>query len=212
VAFFALQHDQDLNTPIRLFARDEAGNTTRADFDSPAFPRPFRRSTINLDDRFLERIVPAILRRHPRDRSPEGDSLEKFLAINGDLRRLNNEKIASFAARTSAELLWRGVVFHPFTNTGVQSAFADHRTYMYRGREVDQQVHLGFDLASYTGDADRRREPGDGALRRRARHLRQHGHHRPRHGRAVALRAPVLLRRARGRHWWRRDSPSAGAA
>jgi hypothetical protein len=26
VAFFALRHDQDLNTPIRLFARDEAGN------------------------------------------------------------------------------------------------------------------------------------------------------------------------------------------
>jgi murein DD-endopeptidase MepM/ murein hydrolase activator NlpD len=149
VAFFALLHDQDLNTPIRLFARDEAGNMARADFDHRTFPRPFRRSTINLDDRFLDRIVPAIL-DGTREIAPEGDSLEKFLAINGELRRLNNEKIASFAGQTSSELLWRGVVFHPFTNTGVQSAFADHRTYMYRGREVDQQVHLGFDLASYT--------------------------------------------------------------
>ena len=26
-------------------------------------------------------------------------------------------------------------------------AFADHRTYLYKGKEVDQQVHLGFDLA-----------------------------------------------------------------
>jgi len=31
----------------------------------------------------------------------------------------------------------------------VQSAFADRRTYTYQGDEVDHQVHLGFDLASY---------------------------------------------------------------
>ena len=49
------------------------------------------------------------------------------------------------------ELLWRGVVFHPFSNTAVESAFADHRTYIYNGKEVDQQVHLGFDLASFAG-------------------------------------------------------------
>ena len=30
IAFFALRYDQDLKTPIRLFARDEAGNTARA--------------------------------------------------------------------------------------------------------------------------------------------------------------------------------------
>ena len=48
-------------------------------------------------------------------------------------------------------MLWRGVVFHPFTNTAVESAFADQRTYIYKGKEVDQQVHLGFDLASFTG-------------------------------------------------------------
>jgi murein DD-endopeptidase MepM/ murein hydrolase activator NlpD len=29
----------------------------------------------------------------------------------------------------------------------VEAAFADHRTYVYKGKEVDQQVHLGFDLA-----------------------------------------------------------------
>ncbi len=150
VAFFALLHDQDLRSPIRLFARDEAGNTARADFDFRVFPKPFKRSRIQLDDRFLDRIVPAILEGTNEVR-PEGDILEKFLVINGELRRKNNEKIASFASQTSPELLWGGGVFHPFTNTGVQSAFADHRTYIYKGKEVDQQVHLGFDLASYTG-------------------------------------------------------------
>ena len=150
VAFFALQHDQDVGAPIRLFARDEAGNTARADFDFRVFPKPFKRSRIPLDDRFLNRVVPAIL-EGTTEVKPEGNILEQFLIINGELRRRNNQKIASFASQTSPELLWRGDVFHPFTNTGVQSAFADHRTYVYQGKEVDQQVHLGFDLASYAG-------------------------------------------------------------
>jgi murein DD-endopeptidase MepM/ murein hydrolase activator NlpD len=150
VAFFSLLHDQDLNTPIRLFARDDAGNTARADFDYRVFPKPFKRSRIPLDDRFLDRVVPAIL-EGTTEIKPEGDTLTRFLAINGDLRRKNAEKIASFASQSAPELLWRGTVFHPFTNSAVESAFADHRTYVYKGREVDQQVHLGFDLASYTG-------------------------------------------------------------
>ncbi len=150
VAFFALLYDQDLNTPMRVYARDPAGNTARADFDHRTFPKPFKRSRIPLDDRFLDRVVPAIL-EGTTDVKPEGDTLTKFLAINGDLRRKNAEKIASFAAQTAPELLWRGIVFHPFTNTAVESAFADQRTYIYKGREVDKQVHLGFDLASLAG-------------------------------------------------------------
>ena len=150
VAFFALLYDQDVKTPIRLFARDEAGNTARADFDFRVFPKPFKRSKIPLDDRFLDRVVPAIL-EGTTEIKPEGNNLAKFLAINGELRRKNNDKIASFAAQSKPELLWRGMVFHPFTNTAVESAFADQRTYIYNGKEVDQQVHLGFDLASFTG-------------------------------------------------------------
>jgi murein DD-endopeptidase MepM/ murein hydrolase activator NlpD len=150
VAFFSLLHDQDRNTPIRLFARDEAGNSARADFDFRVFPKPFKRSRIKLEDTFLNRVVPAIL-EGTSEIKPEGDTLAKFLAINGDLRRRNAAKIESFAAQTAPELLWRGVVFHPFTNSSVESAFADHRTYVYNGRDVDQQIHLGFDLASFTG-------------------------------------------------------------
>ena len=151
VAFFSLLYDQDLNTPMRVFARDPAGNTARADFDHRTFPKPFKRSRISVDDRFLDRVVPAILEGSAEDFRPEGDTLAKFLAINGDLRHKNADKIASFAAQTAPELLWRGEVFHPFTNSSVESAFADQRTYIYKGQEVDRQVHLGFDLASLAG-------------------------------------------------------------
>ncbi len=159
VAFFALLYDQDLNTPMRVYARDPAGNTARADFDHRTFPKPFKKSTIPLDDKFLDRVVPAIL-ESTTDVKPDGDNLAKFLVINGELRRKNAEKIASFAKQTSPEMLWRGVVFHPFQNNAVESAFADHRTYLYKAKEVDKQVHLGFDLGVVCRHADRRRQPG----------------------------------------------------
>ena len=151
VAFFALRYDQDLDTPIRLFARDEAGNTARAEFEHRAFPRRFKKSRIEVNQQMLDRVVPAVL-EGTTEIKPEGDNLQKFLAINGELRRKNNEKIASFASQTAPEMLWRGVVFHPFTNTAVESAFADYRTYVHKGKEVDQQVHLGFDLAGLSNN------------------------------------------------------------
>jgi hypothetical protein len=151
VAFFALLYDQDVDTQMRVYARDPAGNTARADFDHRTFPKPFKKSRIPLDNKFLDRVVPAILEGTTEVR-PEGDNLAKFLVINGELRKKNAEKIASFAKQTAPQLLWRGIVFHPFTNSAVESAFADHRTYLYNGKEVDQQVHLGFDLASLAGN------------------------------------------------------------
>ena len=151
VAFYALLYDQDVHTPMRIFARDAAGNSARADFDFTEFPKPFKRSRIELDDKFLDRVVPAIL-EGTQEIKPEGDTLAKFLVINGELRRKNAEKIASMAKQTSPEMLWGGIVFHPFTNSAVESAFADQRTYVYKGKEVDKQTHLGFDLASIAGN------------------------------------------------------------
>ena len=148
IAFFALRHDQDLKTPIRLFARDEAGNLARADFEYRVFPKPFKKSRIEVNEQLLNQVVPTIL-EGTKEINPQGEPIQKFVAVNGELRQKNNAKIASFAKQTSPEMLWGGTVFHAFQNTGVQSAFADYRTYVYRGKEVDQQVHLGFDLASF---------------------------------------------------------------
>jgi murein DD-endopeptidase MepM/ murein hydrolase activator NlpD len=150
VAFFALLHDQKLDAPMRVFARDEAGNTVDVAFERRVFPKPAKQSRIELNDAFIDRVVPAIL-AGTKDVAPTGTTLEQFLVINRELRQKNNATIATQAAKTDRAMLWRGEVFHPFTNTAVESAFADRRTYFYQGREVDQQTHLGFDLASYAG-------------------------------------------------------------
>jgi murein DD-endopeptidase MepM/ murein hydrolase activator NlpD len=147
-AFFALVYDQDVNTPIAVVARDEAGNEGRATFAYRVTPKHFRRSEILLDDRFLQRVVPAILQNTPDFEVPDPSNVfESFLAINRDLRRRNAEQIAALAKKTSPTRLWDGP-FKQMVNTAVEAGFADYRTYRYQNKEVDRQVHLGFDLAS----------------------------------------------------------------
>ena len=151
VAFFALLHDQPLNTPIAVFARDEAGNQAKATFIDNVFEKPFKKSRIEIDDKFINRVVPEILEHSPQLKmtAPAQDSPEMlagFLRVNGELRKINADQIAALAAKTSPKRLWDG----PFTQLGnskVEASFADRRTYIYKGKEIDQQTHLGFDLA-----------------------------------------------------------------
>jgi murein DD-endopeptidase MepM/ murein hydrolase activator NlpD len=151
VAFFALLHDQPLNTPIAAFARDEAGNQAKASFVDNVFEKPFKKSRIEIDDKFINRVVPDILEHSPElkmtapaESTPE--MLAAFLRVNGELRRINADQIAALAAKTSPARLWDGP-FVQLGNSQVEASFADRRTYIYKGTEVDQQTHLGFDLA-----------------------------------------------------------------
>jgi murein DD-endopeptidase MepM/ murein hydrolase activator NlpD len=146
VAFFALLYDQDLKTPIQLFARDEAGNEGTVALDHQVFPKPYAKSRIELNDAFLQRVVPAIASASPDEGIATDDILSGFLKINGDLRQKNNALVASLAAKTSPEMKFKDA-FQQLGDSQVEARFADTRTYIYKGKEVDRQVHLGFDLA-----------------------------------------------------------------
>jgi murein DD-endopeptidase MepM/ murein hydrolase activator NlpD len=148
VAFFGLLPEQDLKTPIAAFARDEAGNQATVSFVDDVFPKPMKRSRIPIDDGFIARTVPDIIAHSPELKmsGPSGDQLADFLRVNGELRRINADQIAAFAKQTSPQKLWKDP-FVQLGNSQVEAGFADHRTYVYQNKEVDQQVHLGFDLA-----------------------------------------------------------------
>ena len=149
VSFFGLLFDQELSTPIELYAIDEAGNEGRAQFDYRILPQVFKRTRINLNDAFLQRVVPNILERSPvfREKMASGENfLSQYVRINGDMRRENAETINSVTANTAPRKLWQGP-FHQLYGSQVESQFAAHRTYFYEGNEVDQQIHLGVDLA-----------------------------------------------------------------
>jgi murein DD-endopeptidase MepM/ murein hydrolase activator NlpD len=150
VAFFALPFDQDAAAPVTVFARDEAGNEATARLDRQPFPKRFQRSRIPIDRPFLDRVVPAIASNTPSlglTVNAGADLLPAFLTINRDLRQQNNQTIAALSAKTAPEMRWQES-FAQLGNTQVESRFADHRTYIFEGKEVDQQTHLGFDLAS----------------------------------------------------------------
>jgi murein DD-endopeptidase MepM/ murein hydrolase activator NlpD len=147
VAFFVLGYDQDRNAPISVFARDVAGNQATSPVEHRVTPKPFAKSRIEINDAFLQRVVPAIAQNSPGAAIDANDLVKGFLTINRDLRRQNNDTITKLAAKTRPEMMWRDA-FSQLGNTSIQSRFADYRTYFNNGNEIDQQVHLGFDLAS----------------------------------------------------------------
>jgi murein DD-endopeptidase MepM/ murein hydrolase activator NlpD len=149
VAFFPFLFNQAPSTPVSLWARDEAGNSAQASLDSRVNAKQFRKSTIPLDDPFLQKVVPAILQNTPDLKVTDAsDLLASYLVINRDLRQQNNDTIRTIGrTKTSQEILWRGP-FRQMMNSAVEAGFADERTYVYQGKPVDKQVHLGFDLAS----------------------------------------------------------------
>ena len=148
VAFFALLHDQDLNVPVSIYARDAAGNESSTPLDHTPFAKSFARSRIEIDDRFLQRVVPAIAAETPELQlaTTADDLMASFLRVNGELRLRNGQTIEGLARKTAPDMLWKEA-FQPLGNAAIESRFADNRTYFYKGKEIDRQVHLGFDLA-----------------------------------------------------------------
>jgi murein DD-endopeptidase MepM/ murein hydrolase activator NlpD len=148
VAFFALLWNQDPNTPISLYARDDAGNEAHATFDYRVFPKTFRQRRIDISDDFLQKVVPPMLENNPGFKVADPSNLlAAFLRINRDLRREDNVEIAALARDTSPEMLWQGP-FEQLADSAVEAQYADQRTYFHDGVMIDHEVHLGYDLAS----------------------------------------------------------------
>lgn len=147
---FGVPYDSADPAPFRLVVRDEFGNETSVRFPGEVEPSPLRSSTIRLSEAFMARVVPAIMSRTP-ELEDRGSLLDNYLMLNGELRRMNAERMAEIAADSAARQLWRGP-FRQMRNTQVMDKFATRRRYTFEGRVVDTQDHLGFDLASRVQD------------------------------------------------------------
>jgi len=139
-SLFAYPWDLPADVVPVVFVRNPAGAEATARFWYKIFPKKFRSRDIEIDDKFLDKVVNQI------DPSGSGDLLARFLKINGELRRQNNKTLADLRLKTADHFLWSGP-FLPLMNAAVESNFADKRSYIYKGKKVDEQVHLGFDLA-----------------------------------------------------------------
>jgi murein DD-endopeptidase MepM/ murein hydrolase activator NlpD len=143
VALIALPWDYDAATPLQIRATDEAGNTASRGIPAEIRPRKFPKDTIDIKDAFLQSKVAELLPQRPAT-----DSLvDGFLVINRDLRRQAEETKRKIGATTADKPLWHGP-FVQARNTKVFANFAETRTYMHAGKEIDRQIHFGYDLAS----------------------------------------------------------------
>jgi murein DD-endopeptidase MepM/ murein hydrolase activator NlpD len=124
------------------FAKNGAGTEVTTTFWTKVFPKKFRSSDIQLNDRELQKVVGEL------DPNGTGSLIERFVKINRETRRANAQQIYDLRNNTEHRILWAGP-FIPVKGAR-ESYFADRRSYYYQGKKVDEQVHLGYDLAQTT--------------------------------------------------------------
>jgi murein DD-endopeptidase MepM/ murein hydrolase activator NlpD len=95
---------------------------------------------LQISDAFLNKVVNEL------DPNGSGDPIARFVKINSEMRKANNKTLSDLRFKTAEKFLWS----QPFarqTHSQAEATFADLRNYIYHGKKIDQQVHLGYDLA-----------------------------------------------------------------
>ena len=141
---FPFPHDMPEERFIpKVLALDRAGNERRAGIYYRVLARSFPSDRIELSDAFLEKISTEFKDRFPQAATP----LEVFLKVNSEVRASDARILQECGMKTSPTPLWEGD-FLRLPNSAPRGTFNQLRSYFYKGKQVDQQSHLGIDLAS----------------------------------------------------------------
>ena len=142
-SLFAFAWNMPAGTVPLVYTTNPAGNevTAAMAFQFPKKEQPkYRVRDLQIDDRFMQKVIGEL------DPNGSGDPVARFLKINGEMRRANNQTLSDLRLKTEGRFLGS----QPFLqqhNSKVESNFADVRNYIYQGKKIDQQVHLGYDLS-----------------------------------------------------------------
>ena len=142
-SLFAFAWNMPPGTAPLVYASNGAGN----DVTSPlvvVFPKKeqpkYTTHDLQVSDAFLQKVINEL------DPNGTGDPVARFVKINTEMRRANNKTLSDLRLKTADKFLWS----QPFMRqpqSQAESSFADVRNYIYNGKKIDQQVHLGYDLA-----------------------------------------------------------------
>lgn len=144
VCYFAISPNVKTNPEIYLWAEDKAGNNSRSSFYFHIRKKSFRQAKLNISDRFLKRVLPYF---SFYSFIPTESDIEKFIQINQTLRKENTQTYYNLRTETSSSQLWEGKWLR-LENAANMAGFGDRRQYLYKGKVIDRQVHMGQDLAS----------------------------------------------------------------
>lgn len=142
-ACLGLPHDIAALDKVFVLVTDQAGNEAKAPFAMNLHVRKIPSDKIMISDGFLSAKLPEFVTHYPE---LSGTAVEQFVKVNNDIRSANYKKIQEVCAKFTPERLWDG----RFGRMGgsPRAGYADHRTYLYNGEKIDEQVHLGVDIAS----------------------------------------------------------------
>ncbi len=144
-SLFAFPHHLPASTPVNLVADDGLGNRGERQVAVAILSKQWRTRRLKISDQFIEQTIRPIIAQTP-DLEDLDDPLRNFLQVNNLLRQKNSRQLKALALNSRHEFMWEGP-FLQLSNSQVEAAFADHRQYLYHGKVVDTQDHLGFDLA-----------------------------------------------------------------
>ena len=144
VAYFALPFNEGDDPEIYLWAKDKASNTTQSAFYYHIKKKSFRDDSVTVSDRLLKRILPNF--DYCRF-DPALSDVDKFVKINNELRKKNKDYLLELSKETKPEKLWEGAWKR--MKGAEMAGFADHRSYLYNDEKIDDQNHMGIDLASF---------------------------------------------------------------
>jgi hypothetical protein len=142
-SLFAFAWNMPPGTAPLAYASNGAGNdvTTPLTVVFPKKEQPvYTQHEIQLSDQFMQKVLGEL------DPNGTGDPVERFVKINTEMRQANNKTLADLRSKTADQFLWH----QPFirqSHSQAEATFADVRSYIYYGKKIDQQVHLGYDLA-----------------------------------------------------------------
>ncbi len=144
---FAYPYNARPPLAARLEAVDDAGNRAQAAFPLHAFPQHFRqRPPFVLTRAMLQRLVPPIL-AHAPGLKPGPSLAANFTLIDQTLAQQQLQQLRLLSRHSRHSFLWRGA-FVPLPHAKLEARFADSRQFVYHGRVLTREVHLGDDLAS----------------------------------------------------------------
>ena len=142
-SLFAFAWNMPPNTVPLVYASNGAGNDVSSPmvFQFPKKEQPkYTVHDLQVSDGFIQKVINEL------DPNGSGDSVARFVKINNEMRRANNKVLSDLRLKTADKFLWS----QPFmrqSHSQAEATFADVRNYMYQGKKIDQQVHLGYDLA-----------------------------------------------------------------
>jgi peptidase M23-like protein len=142
-SLFAFSWNMPLSTVPVVYADgtggDEAHGQMVIQFPKKEQPR-YRVRDLQIDDKFMQKVVNEL------DPNGSGDMVERFVRINSEMRKENNQTLANLKTKTEPRFLW-SQPFQQQPNSKVEANFADVRNYIYHGKKIDRQTHLGYDLS-----------------------------------------------------------------